>query len=85
MSENVSPCQTSNRGRFPKGRSGNPGGRPRARRSARGSAFDILSERSLTVSLPGGTREISVEEALQQRTFQDALAGKRNAVREVLR
>ena len=29
----------------------------------------------------GGTREITLEEVLQQRTFQDALAGKRMAMR----
>jgi hypothetical protein len=29
----------------------------------------------------GGTREITAEEALQQRTYQDALAGKGMAIR----
>src|SRR5262249_52622960 len=33
----------------------------------------------------GGTRELTMEEALQQRTFQDALAGKRMAIREVMK
>jgi hypothetical protein len=37
------------------------------------------------VAHQGGTREITVEAALQQRTFQDALAGKRMAQREVLK
>src|SRR5262249_54779204 len=32
-----------------------------------------------------GTREITVEEALQQRTYQDALKGKRMAIREVVK
>jgi hypothetical protein len=38
-----------------------------------------------TVDDSGGTREITVEEALQNRTYQDALAGKRMAVREVVK
>jgi hypothetical protein len=34
----------------------------------------------------GGTREVPLEEALQQRTYQDAVvAGKRMAIREVLK
>jgi hypothetical protein len=41
-------------------------------------------EKTLTITdRSGGTREITVEEALQQRTYQDALAGKRMAIREV--
>jgi hypothetical protein len=42
-------------------------------------------EKTLTIDHPSGTREITVEEALQQRTYRDALAGKRPAMREVLR
>jgi hypothetical protein len=76
---------TPNRGWFRKGRSGNPGGRPTASRASRGSAFDILVEKTLTVPHRGGTREITMEEALQQRTYRDAVAGKRTAQREVLK
>ena len=42
-------------------------------------------EKTLTVDDRDGTREITVEEALQQRTYRDALAGKRMAQREVLK
>ena len=42
-------------------------------------------EKTLTVTDRGSTREITVEEALQQRTYQDALKGKRMAIREVVR
>lgn len=42
-------------------------------------------DKTLTVAGPGGTREITVEEALQQRIFQDALKGQRMAMREVLK
>jgi hypothetical protein len=44
-----------------------------------------VAEKTLTVAHHGIAREITVEEALQQRTYQDALAGKRVAQREVLK
>jgi hypothetical protein len=50
-----------------------------------GSALEVLVEKTLTVPHGGGTREISVEEALQQRIYQDALAGKSMAMREVMK
>jgi hypothetical protein len=75
----------SNPGWFPKGRSGNPKGRPRGTRVPTGSAFEVLLDRTFAVPDGGGTREISFEEALQRRTFQDALAGKAMAVRAVLK
>jgi hypothetical protein len=59
-----------NPGWFPKGRSGNPGGRPAASRAPQASAFDAVVERTLTVAHHGGTREITMEEALQQRTYR---------------
>jgi hypothetical protein len=67
-----------NPGWFPKGRSGNRNGRPRASRAPKGSTFEVLVERTLTVTDRGGTREITMEEALQQRTYQDAY-GSRSA------
>ena len=72
-----------NPGWFPKGRTGNRNGRPRASRAAKASVFEVLADMTLTVTGPGGTREMTVEEALQQRTYQDALKGKRIAMREV--
>src|SRR5712672_3974198 len=64
----------SNPGWFPKGRSGNLNGRPRASRVSRGSGFEVLVEKTLSVADDrGGTREITLKEALQQRTYQDAL------------
>ena len=75
-----------NPGWFPKGRSGNLKGRPTTARVPNGSAFEVLVEKTLTVANRGGTtREIPVAEALQQRTYQDALAGKRMAMREVVK
>jgi hypothetical protein len=81
----VNAEKTSNRGWFRKGRSGNPGGRPSTSRRSQASAFDVVVERTLTVSHHGGTREITVEEALQQRTYRNAVAGERMAQREVLK
>jgi hypothetical protein len=74
-----------NPGWFPKGRSGNLRGRPTSSRAPKSSAFEVLVEKTLTVTDHGGTREITMEEALQQRTYQDALAGKRMATREVMK
>lgn len=76
---------TTNAGRFPKGRSGNLKGRPKKSGASEGSAFEVLVDKTLTVATQGGTQEISVEEALQQRTYQDALAGKGMAIREVVK
>jgi len=75
----------ANPGWFPKGRSGNLKGRPRGSRAPESSAFEVLIERTLTVTDRGGTREITMEEALQRRTYQDALKGKRMAIREVVK
>jgi Family of unknown function (DUF5681) len=75
-------------GRFQKGHSGNPKGRPRKQHAppdAPRSAFEIVLEKRVTVTQAGIEQELSVEEALQLRTFRDALAGKRAAQREVLK
>jgi Family of unknown function (DUF5681) len=73
------------RGRFRKGQSGNPGGRPRKQPVASTSAFDIVVGKTLTVTRNGVPREVTMEEALQHRTYQDAIAGKRMAQRQVLK
>jgi len=70
--------------RFRKGQSGNPKGRPR-KQPPPVSAFDVIFEKTLSVTQNGGERELTVEEALQLRTYQDALAGNRAARREVLK
>ena len=85
MSKKSRSRSTPNPGWFPKGRSGNLKGRPRASRASMVSAFEVLVEKTLTVAGPSGTREITVEEALQQRTYRGALEGKRMAMREVLK
>ena len=65
-------------GRFQKGQSGNPSGRPKARRP-NNSAFDIILNKSLTVTRNGAERELTVEEALELQTYQAALGGSRMA------
>ncbi len=77
--------KTSNPGWFSKGRSPNPGGRPAASPAPQPSAFEVLVEMTLTVTDRNGTREITLEERLQQQTYQHALKGERMAVREVLK
>lgn len=71
-------------GRWQKGQSGNPAGRPRKRRPHI-SAFDIIFEKSLTVTQNGVERELTVEEVLELKTYQAALKGSKLAVRSVLR
>ena len=70
--------------RFQLGQSGNPKGRPRKHRRPNVSAFEIILDKTLTITQNGKAREATVEEALQQQTFKDALAGKRLAIRKVL-
>jgi hypothetical protein len=85
VSDTVGPRNPPAESRFRKGRSGNPKGRPKARAEKAASAFDIVIEKTLTVTQGGLSREVTVEEALQHRTYQDAIAGNRAARREVLK
>lgn len=71
-------------GRWQKGQSGNPTGRPKKRRP-HVSAFDIIFDKSLTVTQNGVERDFTVDEALQMQTYQAALKGKRMAIRQVLK
>ena len=85
MSRAAGPRQPPAAGRFHKGQSGNPKGRPKGQAAKPGSAFDIVIDKTLTVTHAGKPREVTVEEALQHRTYQDAVAGNRAARREVLK
>ncbi len=74
--------------RFRKGQSGNPKGRPRSKqhgRSPSGSAFDVILERRITVEDHGQTRELTVEEGLQQETLKAAFEGRHGAQRQILK
>ena len=71
--------------RFAKGRSGNPNGRPRAHLLQTASAFDILLDRRLTITEAGVTRALTVDEALQHKIYEQAVAGKRMGIRILLK
>ena len=79
------PRRTTDTGRFAKGKSGNPKGRPKVKADKHKSAFNIVIDRTLSITRDGVLREISVEEALQHRTYQEAIAGKRMAQRQVMK
>lgn len=81
MTENGS----SSGGRFKLGKSGNPKGRPKKALAPQTSAFDVVIDRTLTITRNGQARDVTMEEALQHRTYQDAIAGKRMAQREVMK
>jgi hypothetical protein len=81
----VGPVRPPISGRFPKGKSGNAKGRPKSQRPSPVSDFDIVLDRTLTVIEGGEQREVTLEEGLQQRTYQEAINGKRAAQREVLK
>jgi uncharacterized protein DUF5681 len=88
MNDSSEHYRSPQTGRFQKGHSGNPKGRPRKQSAppdATRSAFEIVFEKRVTVTQGGVDRELSVEEALQLRIYQDALAGKRRALRTVLK
>jgi hypothetical protein len=70
--------------RFRKGQSGNPKGRPKGRRPHI-SAFDIIFDKTLTITQNGVERELTVDEALQLQTYQAALKGSRMAQRTILK
>ncbi|NTZ42335.1 hypothetical protein G7A66_04350 [Altererythrobacter sp. SALINAS58] len=70
--------------RFEKGTSGNPAGRPKQRRP-HVSAFDIIFDKTLTMTQGGRERELTVDEALQMQTYQAALKGSKMAIRKVLK
>ena len=72
--------------RFRKGVSGNPSGRPKKKRAPdSGSAFDLVIDKTLTITQDGEFCEVTVEEGLQHKTYQDAIDGDRSAQREILK
>ena len=82
----VGPGRRPKSTRFPKGVSGNLAGRPRKERPADStSAFDVVIDKTLTIEQDGKSREVTIEEALWYKTYQNAIAGDRSARREVLK
>ena len=79
----VGPGRPPEVGRFRKGMSGNPKGRPKSRRASSPSAFNIIMNRTLTVTQGGKPRELSIEEALEHRTYEEAINGKRTKMQDL--
>ncbi len=73
-------------GRFQKGKSGNPKGRPKAKAITHtGSALDIIVNRTLTITKDGKPQEVSVEEALQHLTYRKAIDGDKPSRRVIFK
>ena len=82
----VGPGRPPKSTRFRKGVSGNPAGRPRKeRRADPASAFAVVIDKKLPVTQDGKSREVTVEEALWHKTYQNAIDGDSSAQREVLK
>lgn len=73
--------------RFRKGQSGNPKGRPKKKvqPAPAWSAFDSILQKSLPVMQNGIEQNLTAEEALQLRTYQEALKGSRPAIGTILK
>lgn len=69
--------------RFQKGRSGNPRGRPRGRRSLESIVGEVL-EQKMWVSVDGRRKRVPVEKAILLRLRELALKGDLRAVRMML-
>jgi hypothetical protein len=72
-------------GRFQKGRSGNPNGRPRKTPVVAPSPFNLVFAQTMLINREGKRYEATPEEALLQALVQQALAGDRTAIRRVLK
>ena len=75
-------------GRFARGKSGNPKGRPRKAAppiEARSSAFDIITRLTLPMVQDGVMREVTLQEALTLKTYQDALKGSQLARKKIIK
>ena len=75
--------------RFSKGQSGNPSGRPKGKKklSKRESFIQMLNrvaQREIKITVNDRPTTMTMLEAMLTRTFQQALAGKQDAVRTIL-
>lgn len=85
----VGYCRPPERTRFQKGQSGNPAGRAKGKKAAakRESFVELLnrvSQREITITVNDRQAKVTMLEAMLTKTFQQALAGKQDAVRTIL-
>jgi hypothetical protein len=86
MSDKVGPGNPPISGQFPKGKSGNPNGRPRkVQDKPSGSAVDVIIDKSVMITKGGIARQVTTEEALLHQTLMKALEGNKPAMREMLK
>ncbi len=69
---------------FKKGETGNPKGRPKSPNGKRKSAFDVIAQPAMVIQMGDVSMAVSAEEALQLKTFQQAINGDKKAWAEVL-
>jgi hypothetical protein len=84
MNDDSGSKKTRNPGWFGKGHCGNRGGRPPASPAPQPSVLEILVDKTLIIVRDGIERTVELKEALQQRTYQDAINSKLMAMREVV-
>ena len=89
MSQKIGPGHPPISGRFRKGQSGNPKGRPRKKDTSKWpfqlTPFDMVMANRITITRNGVTEEVGPDVALQHRIYQRALDGDRGAEREDLK
>ena len=88
MSEGEQDKAPKSGGRFARGKSGNPKGRPRKVAlpvEARSSAFDIITRLTLPIVQDGVMREVTLQEALTLKTYQNALKGSQLARKKIIK
>lgn len=83
MSDPASPEDPPRKGQFIKGQTGNPKGRPKLKTVDRTPVYDVLVDKTLMITRNGVPREITLDEGLQHRLYQNAIGGDRQAQREV--
>lgn len=73
-------------GRYTKGSSPNPKGRPKKTPQKPASGFDVIFDRKITrTAADGSRRELTTTEALQHATLKNALEGKAGAINKAVK
>src|SRR5258708_5207693 len=85
MNDDFGSKKKRNPGWFGKGHCRNPGGRPPASPAPQPSALEILVDKTLIIVREGIERTFELKEALQQRTYKDAINSKLMARGEVVK